>query len=110
MRTTYVKNPNGRADLEYRFYIRSLYGSDNGDSRRRLIKNLRRAMESELTPRQHQIMQLYFMEGAKISEIAKALGVNKSTVSRTLTRGKSRLQRCLKYGAAGLLEEKREEE
>lgn len=109
MRTSYVKNISGRRDLEYQFYIRSLYGADNGDSRRRLIGNLRRAMESELTPRQLQIMKLYFMEGEKQCDIAIMLGVNKSTVSRTISRGKSRLHRCLKYGAAGLLEEKEEE-
>ena len=100
---------NGRADLEYQFYLRSLYGGDNGVSRRRLIKNLRRAMESELTPRQMQIMKLYFLDGEKQCEIAEILGVNKSTVSRTISRGKSRLQKCLKYGAAGLLEVKEEE-
>ena len=109
MRTSYVRNISGRRDLEYQFYIRSLYGGDNGDSRRRLIKNLRRAMESELTPRQMQILKLYFLDGEKQCEIAELLGVNKSTVSRTISRGKSRLQRCLKYGAAGLLEEKEEE-
>ena len=96
---------NGRADLEYQFYVRSLYGGDNKASRRQLIRNLRRAMESELTPRQMQIMKLYFMEGEKQCEIAEMLGVNKSTVSRTISRGKLRHQKCLKYGAAGLLSE-----
>ena len=109
MRTSYVKNNGGRADLEYQFYIRSLYGGDNGESRRRLIKNLRSAMESELTPRQMQILKLYFIDGEKQCEIAEMLGVNKSTVSRTISRGKTRLHRCLKYGAAGLLEVKEEE-
>ncbi|MBQ8830268.1 MAG: sigma-70 family RNA polymerase sigma factor [Oscillospiraceae bacterium] len=108
MRESLDRN-NGRRDLEYQFYIRSLYGSDNASSRRRLIKNLRRAMESELTPRQMQIMKLYFLEGVKMHEIAEELGLNKSTVSRTLSRGKLRLQRCLKYGAAGLLEDNEEE-
>ena len=37
--------------------------------------------------------------------IAKELGVNKSTVSRTLKRGRQRLYRCLRYGAANLLEQ-----
>ena len=103
--STSLDKKGGRRDIEYQFYIRSLYGGDNSDSRRRLIKNLRRAMELELTPRQHQIMKLYFLEGEKMHEIAEELGVNKSTVSRTISRGKLRLQRCLKYGAAGLLEE-----
>ena len=108
MRTTVTQN-NGRRDLEYQFYLRSLYGADNGDTRRRLVKNLRRAMDSELTPRQRQMLVLYFLEGVKMHEIAEELGVNKSTVSRTVSRGKSRLQKCLKYGAAGLLEDDGEE-
>ena len=107
--STSLNRNDGRRDLEYQFYIRSLYGGDNGDSRRRLIKNLRRAMESELTSRQRQIMQLYFLEGEKMHEIAEELGLNKSTVSRTISRGKLRLQKCLKYGAAGLLEENEED-
>ena len=108
MRTTVTQN-NSRRDLEYQFYLRSLYGADNGDTRRRLVKNLRRAMDSELTPRQRQMLTLYFLQGVKMHEIAEELGVNKSTVSRTVSRGKSRLQKCLKYGAAGLLEDDEEE-
>ena len=108
MKTTFVKN-NGRPDLEYQFYIRSLYGADNSSSRSKLIKNLRCAMDSELTPRQRQMLTLYFLQGVKMHEIAEELGVNKSTVSRTVSRGKSRLQKCLKYGAAGLLEDDGEE-
>lgn len=95
---------DGRGDLEYRSYMRSLYGKDNADSRRILIRNLRNAMKQELTPRQLLMMKLYFADGMKIPYIAEELGVNKSTVSRTLSRGKLRLQRCLKYGAAGLLQ------
>ena len=37
-------------------------------------------------------------------EIGQKLGVDKSTVSRTIKRGERRLQRCLRYGATGLLE------
>ena len=37
-------------------------------------------------------------------EIGQKLGVDKSTVSRTIKRGERRLQRCLRYGAKGLLE------
>ena len=32
-------------------------------------------------------------------EIGERLGVDKSTVSRTIKRGERRLQRCLRYGA-----------
>ena len=101
---------DGQRCLEYEHYMQSLYGGDNKDSRRMLMKNLRTAMKEELTPRQLYMMKLYFVDGMKMPYIAEELGINKSTVSRTLSRGKERLRRCLKYGAAGLLESKREEE
>ena len=36
-------------------------------------------------------------------EIGQSLGVDKSTVSRTIKRGERRLQRCLRYGAEAYL-------
>ena len=57
----------------------------------------RRAMKRELTPRQQEIMALYFFENRSMSEIAVLLGVNKSTVSRCLRRGQERLRHFLEY-------------
>lgn len=89
---------------EYRTYMRQL-GGDNRETQSLLLKNLRRAIEEELTPRQRQMIQLYFLQGKKMSEIADELGVHISTVSRTISRGKARLRKCLRYGAKELLRE-----
>ena len=70
---------------------------DNHEQLDRLRRNLRLAREQELTPRQRQILDLYFDQGMTIPQIAGALGVNPSTVSRTLRRAKDRLYRCLRY-------------
>ncbi|WP_295753577.1 sigma-70 family RNA polymerase sigma factor [uncultured Oscillibacter sp.] len=70
---------------------------DNAERLDRLRRNLRRAREAELTPRQRQMLELYFDRGMNIPQIAEELGVNRSTVSRTLRRGKERLYRCLRY-------------
>lgn len=70
---------------------------DNESDLRRLKRNLRIAREEELTPRQRQMLHMRFEEGKNITEIARELGVNKSTVSRTLHRAQRRLQRCLRY-------------
>ena len=70
---------------------------DNSAQLSRLKRNLRRAREQELTPRQRQMLELYFDRGMNMPEIAQALGVNRSTVSRTLRRAKDRLYRCLRY-------------
>lgn len=70
---------------------------DNGEQLARLRRNLRRAREQELTPRQRQILELYYDQGMNMPQIAEELGVNCSTVSRTLRRAKDRLNRCLRY-------------
>ena len=43
--------------------------------------------------------------GERLMEIALAekLGVSRSTVARTITRGEARLRRCLRYGAGAFL-------
>lgn len=71
---------------------------DNSDQLNRLRRNLRKAREQELTPRQRQMLQMYFDDGQSMVEIADVLGVNRSTVSRTLMRARRRLYRCLRYG------------
>src|SRR5574344_2395264 len=68
---------------------------DNESDVRRLKRNLRLAREEELTPRQRQLMQMRFEQNMSVSEIAEALGLDKSTVSRTITRAKQRLYKCL---------------
>ena len=60
-------------------------------------RGLRRAREQELTPRQREMVFLYYDRGLKMSQIAQKLGVNRSTVSRTVKRAKQRLYRCLRY-------------
>lgn len=70
---------------------------DNGERLDRLRRNLRRAREQELTPRQRQMLALYYNRGMNIPRIAEELGVNRSTVSRTLRRARDRLYRCLRY-------------
>ena len=87
---------------EYHNYLTRL-GSDNADTRRRLLHNLRRAIREELTDKQWQAMQMYYVEQIKMTDIAERLGVNVSTVSRNIKRGREKLKRCLKYGAKELL-------
>lgn len=87
---------------EYSTYIASL-GEDNSDTHNTLIKNLRRALCEDITDRQRQMIQMHYVDKMKICEIARILGVNSSTVSRTISRGEARLQKCLRYGARELL-------
>lgn len=70
---------------------------DNADRISRLKRNLRDAKRQELTPRQCQILTMHYEEELSVTQIAKALGVNPSTVTRSLQRSKKRLFQCLRY-------------
>ena len=63
----------------------------------RLKGKLLIAMEEVLTPRQRQIVTMYFFQGMRITLIAQELGIAKSTVSRTLRRAMERLNHTLQY-------------
>ena len=54
-------------------------------------------INSELTPRQRQIIQLYYNQRLNTTQIAELLKINKSTVSRTLARAQSKVYRFLRY-------------
>lgn len=61
------------------------------------IRRLLRVMEEELTPRQKQVLALYFFEEKRPAEIARELGIQRSTALRTLRRAENRVRRFLKY-------------
>ncbi len=71
---------------------------DNSEQLSRLKRNLRQARELELTPRQRQVLAMHFDQGLSVTQIARELHVNPSTITRTLQRAKGRLRRCLRYG------------
>lgn len=70
---------------------------DNSLQLERLRRNLRRAREQELTPRQQELLRLRYEQDLTVTEIAERLQVHPSTVSRTLRRARERLRRCLQY-------------
>ena len=74
------------------------HASDNESDLRRLKRNLRLAREEELTVRQRELLRLRYEENMTVTEIAAAIGRDKSTVSRTLSRARRRLYKCLRYG------------
>ena len=74
------------------------HAGDNESDLKRLKRNLRLAREEELTARQRELLRLRYEENMTVSEIAEAIGRDKSTVSRTLSRARRRLYQCLRYG------------
>jgi RNA polymerase sigma factor (sigma-70 family) len=83
-------------------YARQI-SADNTAEMSRLKRNLIRALQEDVTPRQRLALTLYYTEGLNMAEIGAKMGVDRSTVSRTIKRGERRLQRCLRYGAATFL-------
>ena len=83
-------------------YARQM-SADNSKEISRLKRNLIRALQEDVTPRQRQTLLLYYSDGLNMREIGECLGVDKSTVSRTIKRGERRLRRCLRYGAEAYL-------
>ena len=66
---------------------------DNEEQLARLRRNLKKARETELTAKQAEILHMYYDLGMSVPRIAQ----EKSTVSRTLARGRERLKRYLQY-------------
>lgn len=83
-------------------YSRQMAG-DNSRELSRLKRNLIRALQEDVTEKQRTVLLLYYAEGYNMREIGEQLGVDKSTISRTIKRGERRLQRCLRYGAEAYL-------
>ena len=98
--TRYRRGKAHAADMAV--YSRQM-AADNSKEVSRLKRNLIRALQEDVTPRQRQALLMYYGEGLNMREIGERLGVDKSTVSRTIKRGEHRLQRCLRYGAEAYL-------
>ena len=72
-------------------------GEDNSEQLARVRRNMRKIRKTELTPRQEEMLHLYYDLGRTIPQIAREKGLNKSTVSRTLARAREKLKRYLQY-------------
>lgn len=71
--------------------------SGNAEKRRLMLKIMRSVIENELSARQRQTVTLYYFQKMNIPEIAAELGVNRSTVSRTISRGRWNIMEKMKY-------------
>jgi len=70
---------------------------DNDEQLSRLRRNLQKVRELELTGKQEEMIHLYYDLGMSIPQIAREKGLHKSSVSRTLARGRERIKRYLQY-------------
>ena len=63
----------------------------------RLKRALRDVIKNDLTPRQKEMVVLYYYEGMRMPQIAQQLNRDVSTVSRTIKRARRNLRDRLKY-------------
>lgn len=66
-------------------------------------KVLRMLIDDNLTKKQKCYIILYYKEGLTVTQIAERFGVDKSTVSRTINRGRHRLAAAAGRQALGKL-------
>lgn len=82
----------------YNYWFRKQFGGDGDeDSLQKIARLIHKAVEIELTGIQRDYFVAYYFEGMTMAEIADSCGVNKSTVSRTVSRARKRMARVLKY-------------
>lgn len=67
------------------------------ESRDRLKKILLKVIKNELTPRQNEIIMLYYFKGLDSVQIGKQLGISPQAVSALISRAKMRIFRILQY-------------
>lgn len=93
-------------EMEYMALRRFLREVDGGSV---MARQIQKALRTELTPRQRECVERYYLRQMCMQDIADELGVNVSTVSRTIRRGRVKLRRCLRYGGGALLRASLEE-
>jgi RNA polymerase sigma factor (sigma-70 family) len=60
-------------------------------------RRIARVVAAELTEIEREVLVAYYLQEERIPAIAKARGVNKSSVSRALRRAEQKLKKYLKY-------------
>ena len=84
---------NNRSDWADLARLAEIMAADNQERLAELQAALAKALREEVTDRQRQVLFLYYVQGLNMRQIAEALGIERSTVSRTLKRGEDRIRR-----------------
>lgn len=79
--------------------------NSNTQSLNKLKERLFMALRQEVSPQELECFQLYYGQRMNMREIGEKLGVHETTVSRRIKSGEEKLRRCLRFGAAELLDQ-----
>ena len=67
------------------------------------IAGIRDSINEDLTPRQRQLVEMYYLEQMRMQDIADELNIHISTVSRTLKRARANMANHLRYSGRTIL-------
>jgi RNA polymerase sigma-70 factor (ECF subfamily) len=93
-RETYSDSFTGKADEGIRFILE---GGTKDDSKIKLRKILLNVINNELTPRQKEIIVLYYFKNTDTVAISKLLGITPQAVSALMKRARLKMYRILQY-------------
>lgn len=74
--------------------------NDNSKKHSLMLKIMQNIIENDITERQRQMITMYYFQHMNIPQIAETLGMNRSTVSRTISRGRKNIMAKMKYFVA----------
>ena len=94
IRESYSDTFTGQADSGIRAI---LYDKSEDDGVRKLKKLLLNVINNELTPRQKEIIVLYYFKRTDIVTISKQLNITPQAVSAAMKRARLRMYRMMKY-------------
>ena len=90
----YSDKIGGREDLGIKRILG--YGNKDGNASR-LRSILLKVINNELTPRQKEIIMLYYFKGEDVASISQRLGVSQQAVYAAMSRAKKTMFSILKY-------------
>lgn len=93
-RESYSDTFTGEADKSIRAI---LFGCDDSLQHSRLKRVMLNVINNDLTPRQKEIIVLYYFKDKNTTEISEQLGVSPQAVSAARARARLRMLRILKY-------------
>jgi len=96
----YAKNKR-KIHPEFELFLK-MNSADNSGDIKALQKALNRAIKTELTLKQSEILNMYFYENLNMTQIAAIYNVNKSTISRHIKNATEKLHKTLKYAEFAL--------
>ena len=93
-RKRYSDKTTGEADKNIRAIIEARSNESSVSRLKRILLNI---INNELTPRQKEIIMLYYFKGLDTVTIARQYGITPQAVSAIMSRARKRMYRIMKY-------------